>query len=262
MPTVSSDIDNFLSAANNAAARSALGVSTISTPSIYYVQTTGNNATAESGNPAKPYATVAAAVAAGESSAQPYTVNLGAGSFVVTGLSFSGYRVGFTGVGPQTVLEAQNSSSGEGFAPTSFDEKVVNLTVSVYTNGYTALGEFETALDAAPVTITGFGWVGNISARGGAAFPSSGGNAGDGQTITLQGSFICIGTISAEESANGYGSFGNAGNFIGDGCDLRTAVVNVNGFNGSITIGRCSYISGFGSGFSGTLNDKGGNALW
>lgn len=80
-----------------------------STPGVAYIQTNGNNTTAELGNPAKPYLTVASAIAAAEAASQTHiTLVCGRGTFVADAiLTSTADSIFLTGAGVgATVLNA------------------------------------------------------------------------------------------------------------------------------------------------------------
>lgn len=68
MPTpfpVSNIVDTFMRTTTLSAAQSAIGSIPVYNPGVAYIQTNGNNGTAELGNPAKPYLTAQVAFDAG-----------------------------------------------------------------------------------------------------------------------------------------------------------------------------------------------------
>lgn len=237
---------------NTGSPASTPGGTTISRPKEIFVTTDGNNGTAEIGNPAKPFETVAAALVAGELSAQAYTIVLGAGVFSITGLQFSLYRDGWIGQGFQTTLTINNN--GVTTAGISLNEKIVNLRVDVTANGVNSPDDMTDPTPGGDVILEGFGWIIGISTLGGSAWNPSGQGYGMGGSIALNGDFICSGAFNGMSGSDGAGTAGASnGALIADGCDFRSAAITV----GDITFGRCSYTTGLI-----ITNDKGGNASW
>lgn len=224
----------------------------ISRPKEIYVTTDGNDVTGQVGHLSKPFATVAAAVAAGEATTQAYTIVLGAGAFSVTGLQFSNYRKGWIGQGFQTTLTINNN--GVTTAGISLNEKIVNLRLDVTANGVDSPDDMTDPTHGGHVILEGFGWIIGISTLGGSAWNPSGQGYGIGGSITLKGDFICSGAFNGMSGSDGSGAAGAFNEaLIADGCDFRSATITV----GDITFGRCSYTTGL------TItNDKGGNASW
>jgi hypothetical protein len=236
----------------------ATGGASISRPAEIYVTTDGNNATGTIGNPSKPFLTIAAAVAAGEASAQPYVLHLGVGLFVATRLPASALRRCFHGAGRGTLLVLANSgTSSSGVDALPIHETICCAVVGAYANGWNSDG-IEPPGNGAPINIEGWGWVSDIISRGGSASVPSGDIGGIAGDIAIRGNFDVIGQVDFRHGDDGAGAATPGGQFTADGCNLRSAIFTLNNTE-NIALGRCSYVSGF---FNGTLQDKGGNAAW
>lgn len=238
----------------------ATGGASISRPAEIYVTTDGNNGTGEIGNPAKPFATVAAAVAAGEATVQAYTIILGTGAFSVTRLPASGLRNCFVGAGFQTTLTFMNGGSS-GLSAEAVNEVLINLRAEINCNGWSSDDENLGPTSGAEINVQGWGWIIQMTSKGGNAYNPSGYGGGTAGAIIVRGNFDVSGSVDFRNGDDGAGSVSAGGLFTGDGCNLRSATFTTNNTE-VITLGRCSYVAGFGGGFSGTFNDYGGNSAW
>ena len=278
--TVTAAGATLVEAANAAAQRSALGVSTISTPQIYYVETNGNNATAEVGNPAKPYLTAQAAYDAGVGAATSFVLELGVGNFVIStnGDTFSGHcravngqGGGFSNSSYATLLDIDTRVSGGGGATTNNNGTTAGSVGGEFNSlilGIVATGQgvtvtdtnSYTAGDGGTVYIQGTAQVYYINTRGGSSDGSTDGDVtgGNGGSITILSMGPFLEAVIDNSGGSGYGMSplnGSDGPFTADGTDLRNYTTLL---LGTVTLGRCSYTNS-----SITItNDKGGNAAW
>lgn len=229
------------------------GGASISRPAEIYVTTDGNDGTGEIGNPAKPFATVAAAVAAGEATVQAYTIILGTGAFSVTRLPASGLRNCFVGAGFQTTLTFMNGGIS-GLSAVAVNEVLINLRAEINCNGWSSDDENLGPTSGAEINVQGWGWIIQMTSKGGNAYNPSGNSAGSGAMVVVSGSFLFAGDINAMDGTDGNGNQAMSGGAVTiDGCDLRNQMI----YSPNITIGRCSYNSG-----NFFFTDKGGNAAW
>ena len=266
MPNVSANIDTFLLSADNAAARTNLGVSgVISTPKVYYVESTGNDSTGAVGNPALPYLTGTAAEAAGYTVGVNFVIQFGVGVFNIT-------------VSNRPISSSLQNVSGRGNYATDLTVSVTPANVdSVHATNSPSLtieanqcalaanargGTGTDSLEAnglnggngGDVIVTGDCKIINIDSSGGSGFgfvsPGLGGSAG---TITINGRGCLVGGAQANA---GSGGGGTANEFYADNCDLRPAGGSIAANTSYTAIGRCSY-----TGFTPTV-DRGGNAAY
>lgn len=232
----------------------------ISRPKEIYVTTDGSDVTGQVGHLSKPFATVGAAIAAGEATYLNYVIILGIGAFSVTTLAPSSLRSGFVGQGYLTALTINNAGSGQAVI-----ERIHHLIVTVYTNGTNAASDSEAPTNGAAITLEGQGWIQELYSSGGSAWNPSGYVGGVGDSITLYGQFATVagGYISSLDGTDGSGSPPSTGGaFIADGCDLRLATIIT---TGTIYFGRCSYTTTniVENGVAGNVtNNMGGNAVW
>lgn len=268
MPNVSANIDTFLLSADNAAARTNLGVSgVISTPKVYYVETTGNDSTGAVGNPALPYATGTAAEAAGNSAAVPFVLKLGATPYggphniARSDRALSTHLKSIIGCGDiasglQIINSPPTQTGSSGFAGYDNELELYDLDASITTNG----GQVQSIADetlsggsAGVLTVSGRCRINYISAVGGT--PLNTGTGGNGGTIYLNGGIQLLG-FSVIYGSNEYCTNGSAGNLFADGADLRSVATND---ASTVSFGRCSYDN---SVFATLTNDYGGNAVY
>lgn len=280
--TLSSFVDTFLGSANQAAMQSAIGVSpTINTPKVYYVEMTGDNATAEVGNPAKPYQTAQAAYNAGVIAAVDFVLKLGFGAFSIDtdGAPISSYLKAVFGIG--YTVESYSSSPTQLTINTNYLDIAINtngmpgptnptlylssLYCKIISNGQSVncddgIGGY-TAGDGGSITVVGDAlW--SLDTKGGSFFQSNGedGYAGSAGPISIEG-----GIAESLYCVNGEGFFsGNpvppsvSGNITLRHVDAVYAIVNWDSVSkGNVTAGCSSIPLGV------TLNsDKGGNSAW
>jgi hypothetical protein len=241
-----------------------LGV--ISTPKVYYVETTGNDSTGAVGNPALPYATGTAAEAAGHAVGVYFVIQFGVGTFNIT-------------VSSRPISSILQNVSGRGNYATDLTVSVTpanvdsvqatdspDLTIEANQCTLTANARGGTGTDSleadglnggngGDVIVTGDCKISNIDSSGGNGFgfttPGNGGSAG---TITINGRGCLVGGAQANAGSGSGG--GSASHFSADNCDLRPAGGSITANTSTTTIGRCSY-----TGFTPTT-DQGGNAAY
>lgn len=262
MPNVSANIDTFLLSADNAAARTNLGVSgVISTPKVYYVESTGNDSTGAVGNPALPYATGTAAEAAGHAAGVTFSIKFGVGTFsiIVNTRALSSYLSTIFGCGAaatevSVTTTPANVDSIPGTNAPALAVNAYQMTLVAVNNGGTGSDSLEAnglpGGNGGTVIISGDCSL-YVTAMGGAGFGfESPGNDGSAGSITISGG--CVLQYATTMSVNFPFSVGA---FIADGCDLRPAGnFSLNFY--VIDIGRCSY-----TGFT-PAGDRGGNAFY
>lgn len=242
---------------------------TIDTPKVVYVDAAnGNNATAEIGNPAKPFATFAAAYAAGVALAANFALQFGVGTYEYTPseseASFNycarmaGAGIALTSVtinGSRPTVTNQNGGQGYNVIQVQVDN--LNLTITALGAGVeeTDSNTYNCG-DGGDVTIYGNGKVATILCNGGSEAASTGANVnpGSGGVITLRNLDCRSLSYSVAQGTGGGGGSASDGELLADGCDLR----GTSNTAGVTTLGRCSYDQGL---FSIT-NDKGGNAAY
>jgi len=240
----------------------------ISTPKVYYVETTGNDSTGTVGNPALPYATGTAAEAAGYAVGVSFVIQFGVGTFNVT-------------VSNRPISSSLQNVSGRGNYATDLTVSVTpanvdsvqatnspNLTIEANQCALTAYAKGGTGTDSleanglnggngGDMIVTGDCKINNIDSTGGDGFgfdsPGSGGYAG---TITINGRGCLVLSAQANGGGGSGGGTGTANQFYADNCDLRPAGGSIAANTSYTTIGRCSYI-----GFTPTT-DKGGNGAY
>lgn len=281
MPNVSANIDTFLRSADNAAARSNLGVPSfaqLTRPRTYYVTTTGNNATAEPGNPAKPYATATAAYDALIASGFASKIKLGVGSFTLStgGTNLLSGLVAIEGEGagdassfatsltidtrPSGISTNANGANG---GSVRFWLEVNNLVLSIDTRGQSVTCTEEEATynagNGGQVEIRGTARILSVLTSGGGNEASSAGTVspGNGGDIDIKSmSPFATATIDSNGGTGYPTGVGAIGAISIDGTDIRSLSFMTTG--GSLTVGRCSYQSGTLS----ITSDAGGNAAY
>lgn len=252
------------------------GGSTISSPKVYYVTTTGNNATGAVGNPALPYATGTAAYNAGVTTGQLFVLQLGVGSFSIdtAGAAFSanchavnGCGSGISDINRATLLTvitsyASSATNANGLNGGDVSGEFNQLFLQVFTSGQSVTADDSngyTAGNAGSISIWGTARLNYAVAGGGGDNGSTNGSVtpGDGGSITVRsmGSFINA-TIVTSGGAGYPSGIGATGAIEFDGTDIREISSMTTG--GSLTVGRCSYQSGTLS----ITSDAGGNAAY
>jgi hypothetical protein len=128
------------------------GGSPISNPGVAYVQTNGNNATAEIGNPAKPYLTAQAAFDAG---ARSFYIGSGvAENITVNGSGAKDYSLFFRGAGIHTSIVSLNVTSTDSSVDlrvrSDLSVQFSEITASAETSNCSLelVGLFATTIDA------------------------------------------------------------------------------------------------------------------
>jgi hypothetical protein len=183
-------------------------------PGVAYIQTNGNNATAQLGNPARPFRTIAHALSHAESAGQSHaSLNLGRGTFngdamltstlasiFLSGESPQATIVTASWVGADGVVGADGDPAGNGTAGESFDGCPALLSdksmgIYIYIRG-------------------GGGNTGGANTSGGGV-GGSGGNGGNVAGISLSN---IVGTLEMLPGALGTGGYGDGGNGL-DGVD-------------------------------------------
>lgn len=234
------------------------GGSSISTPRVYYVETTGNDGTGAVGNPALPYATAGAAYSAGVTAAVNFAIQLGVGSHTITlAADMSSYCKQLTGCGRDLTALTINgtpapASDGVSGYATTFNVDHLNLTLTLPGGEATGLvGEHGGT--AALQIITGVDCYLTASVLGGNAADGDGGNGG---VIRCTGSFKVLSLDVSGGAPGGSGSPGSNGSLEMDGCDLYGCTYIVAPTISSFA--RCSY----GSADITLTNNIGGNAAY
>lgn len=253
---------------------------TISTPKIYYVETSGNNATAEVGNPAKPYLTAQAAYDAGVTAAVDFVLEIGVGTFAITtsGASLSAFLKSVNGKGYDALSQADSASFLS-----------INTTPPVQFNADGTAGVSNPTLHANNIALEYHASGGQVVAQ------DEIGNytGGAGGSIHVIGNALWFvvangGIFSQTYNETGYGGVpgsviveGGILNAIScqDGAGFNAGVVVPPSTSGSVTLrhvdaGRDNTTWGAASGLNVTAgcstlpiaitptNDKGGNASW
>jgi hypothetical protein len=268
LSTITNGLSGLTTRSRLNAAISAINGLTI--PKVYYVESSGDNGTAEAGNPTKPYQTGTAAYNAGVATGNPFVINFGFGAFTVTLTSgFNNLCRGFNGVGffsseatsaTVVTIGATPSDVVNEDAPHGYDVNglsINNLLLIVYADGANTTvsdGETNTGGNGGLIFVTGTGALVAYSRGGGEAPTSTDGSVtgGTSGSITASGCITVLGAYNTAKSVT-TGTPGTSGDLFFDGCDLRSGDF----LFGTISAGRCSYVSSL------TLdNDKGGNALW
>ena len=207
--------------------------SAIATPKVYYVETTGNDATGAVGNPALPYATVTAAEAAGHAAAVPFGIKLGVspvgGPHTIerTDRGLSGHLKSIIGLGdlasglqilntPPTGTPGDNGTNGYDNTLYLYD-----LGASITCNGgnpSSIESELLNGGHAGTLTVNGRCLITNIQAAGGT--PLNTGTGGNGANVILNGCVKMLG-INTPGGNNTECTAGTDGTLSADGADLR-----------------------------------------
>lgn len=250
------------------------GGASIVTPSIAYVETTGDDATAEIGNPAKPFETAQAAYDAIVALEQQAELSLGVGGWDINlDSSWSSYcqvvrgRGGYdplsTNYLTRLTIYATPSSVGnaDGVPGRAVAFAANDIDLRIYANGggVVSINDSSAYTGGAggQISITGGNASIEASAHGGDCGGVSEGsmfNGGVGGTITLNG-LRASGTIGAAGMVGqGGGSDGAFGELAADDCDLRLAGLSE---FANRSLGRCSYPT-----IISIEYNKGGNAAY
>lgn len=214
---------------------------TISTPKVYYVETTGSNVTGAVGNPALPYLTFGAAYNAGVTAAVNFCVVLGVGSFSLTlTADISPYLKQVFGKGRDlTILSFDGTpiAAEAGAAGYAVTLNVVDLNLTLNLPGGQATGvTMEAGGSANLQTITGSNCFLTAYLQGGLA---ADGNGGSGGTLRCNGSFKCIDLDVTGGAGGPSGISGQNGGLEMDGCDLCGC--NYGSTPSISNFARCSY---------------------
>lgn len=200
--------------------------SSISTPRVLYVETTGNNGTAVVGDPSKPYATAQAAFDAALALTGNYLLKLGVGSFSVTTTSVWPSRIAVSGAGRKHSLLTLDTSNNVVLCSDMTVDVTINATGAAGSAGGTGnapggAGGTGGTGDTGPY-IELHGVYGRITTIGGDG--GTGGNGGDGGGVIIGGIGGDGGTggtggpVLAVDCALEYlNSYGGAGGNGGDG---------------------------------------------
>jgi hypothetical protein len=260
---------------NQSDLQTALNDRSISNTRIYYVDSaSGNDVTAQIGNPAKPYATAQAAYDDAETAGVFYSIHLGYGDYSITlsssmtgplksmiGMGASGYETDkFTKLtiiaGYEPTDAVIDANGGNGF--TVSIPCVFGIYLDILTSGQsvtaTNAGSF-TAGNAASIDVSGSNFLIKATANGGGDYISTDGtvSGGDGGSITLFGAYVENQECLAGSNFNSVD--GSVGQCLVKFCDFTVWQPVNPGEN--ITAGNSAFPLGW------TLDsDKGGNSFW
>lgn len=219
----------------------------IVTPDVYHVTSAGNDSTGD-GSMSSPYLTLQRAVWEGETSAAPYVVALGSGSYS-TGSPGLDFLVGLRGMGVALTMATISISAGDSPDGGTTGGTGGSLTLELHDLTFSA------SCEGGNVTGGGVGGDGGqIDLRGNFAFTSlsvRGGENTDSSAFAPGGAVNLVGAVAA---------FGNTGIQPNDGsgtliasfCDFR----QLSQYPGTVESGNTAW---FGS-VPGT--DRGGNSIW
>lgn len=240
----------------------------ISVPKVYYVETNGNDATGELGNPSKPFATATAAEAAGHAAAVYFVIKLGAtplgGPHTLENpnRALSGYLRAIIGCGDYAseiqIINTPPTGSPGSHGTNGFDNTLYlyDLSATIAANGGSVTPIDTETLNgghAGNLTVNGRCLITMITAYGGP--PMNTGTGGNGANITLSGDiklldFNILGGVNADCTS------GTNGTLAADGADLRALPACT---VSSLSLGRCSYDNAV---IVTITNDYGGNAVY
>ncbi|CAB4167568.1 hypothetical protein UFOVP861_32 [uncultured Caudovirales phage] len=244
---------------------------TISTPQVYYVETTangGNDATGVVGNPSLPYATGTAAEAAGHTAAVPFVIRLGVSpvggphTIYLTDRPLSSYLTSIIGLGDQAsglqIINSPPASTPGNNGLSGYDNilYLYDLGAAITCNGGVPTPIDTETLNgggAGTLTVNGRCLINSIQADGGP--PLNTGTGGNGATVILNGNVKLL-NISIVGGSNPDCATGTDGNLCADGADLRQLPSCTASYT---AFGRCSYDNAV---FATITNDYGGNAVY
>lgn len=241
---------------------------TISTPKVYYVETTGNDGTGVVGNPSLPYATGTAAEAAGHTAAVPFVIRLGVSpvggphTIYLTDRPLSSYLTSIIGLGDQAsglqILNTPPTSTPGNNGLSGYDNilYLYDLSAAITCNGGTPTPIDTETLNggnAGTLAVNGRCLISSIVAVGGT--PINTGTGGNGASVVLSGDIKLL-ELTITGGNNTDCTSGTDGNFYADGVNLRYIPAFVVSSSG---LARCSYDNAVVT----TLTvDYGGNAVY
>lgn len=241
---------------------------TISTPKVYYVETTGNDGTGVVGNPSLPYATGTAAEAAGHTAAVPFVIRLGVSpvggphTIYLTDRPLSSYLTSIIGLGDQAsglqILNTPPTSTPGNNGLSGYDNilYLYDLGAAITCDGGTPVAIESESLNggnAGALTVHGRCLITDIHAAGG--IPLNTGTGGNGGSVILNGCVRLLG-ITVVGGSNTDCTPGTDGSLSADGADLRQLPSCTASYT---AFGRCSYDNAV---FATITNDYGGNAVY
>lgn len=259
----------------------ASGGSSISTPQVYYVETTGNDGTGAVGDPSKPYLTAQAAYNAGKSAAVAFVIELGVGSFFVNDESgVSSFLRNVNGKGRKTLTATHATSFQFSTSPATLTANADGLPANSLTihisNLHCILTAVGGSIDYVSDTNTYVGGAGgqiNVSGNNASVEANANGGSRDGPQSPGDGAItggpgggvnIYGCDVLAIDVSQGIGDFGagdippsTSGSMELDGCYARGATFGAVAPTTS-SVGRTSYNAGSIT----PTSDKGGNAAW
>ncbi len=228
--------------------RTAAASGTLNTPAIYYLESTGNDATAAAGNPAKPYLTEQAAFDAALATNAPAVLRFGIGHWTV-GIQHDGNwpaNIMLVGVGRQVsrlaavVCTAIAAAAGtnSGSTPTDGGDGNTGRTMTLHSDATLRIDHV--AANGSPGGVAG-AYTAPAAAETIGATGKAGGDGGDGGALTLYD--VVYGDITANGGIGVVGGQGQQGgsatgtNDAGDGGSGGTS--GSGGSPGTVKLVRC-----------------------
>jgi hypothetical protein len=218
---------------------------TISTPKVFYVETTangGNDATGAVGDPSKPYASGTAAYDAGNAAFSPFVIKFGADSHVIAiTADISAYFKQAIGVGQDLTTLSITGTPASGLTGTAGYNttlNIQNLDLTITANGGAATDTMQDGGQGGLHTIEGSNSKLSVFSAGGSSADNNGGGGG---AVRPSGQIRVTQINLSGGSGGGMGGANGANGAIdyADGCNLVACTYT--GVSNSGTWGRCSY---------------------